>query len=279
MDAMITERGLLAFAAQLRARELAAGTIEKYVRDVRALGRWLQGRALSTQTVRGWKEALLAQGYAARTVNSMLAAVLRYCRAARLAVEVRFLKVQRRAFCTPERELTRAEYSRLLAAAQRRGQTRLALLMQTMAGTGIRVSEVPYITVEAVRQGRAEIQLKGKIRTILLPDRLRRKLEDYARAQKIHTGEIFLTRAGKGLSRKQIWAELKRLCDAAGVAPGKVFPHNLRHLFAVTFYSACRDVVKLADVLGHASVETTRIYLRSSGTEHRKLLSSLRLVE
>ena len=156
---------------------------------------------------------------------------------------------------------------------------RLALLLETICATGIRVSEVKYITVEAARAGRAEVSLKGKLRTILLPGKLCRKLKKYARAQKIASGEIFRTRSGKSLSRRQIWAEMKRLCKSAGVAPSKVFPHNLRHLFARTFYKVCRDVVKLADVLGHSSVETTRIYLISTGAEHAGILRKMRLIQ
>ena len=155
----------------------------------------------------------------------------------------------------------------------------LSLLLEAIAGTGIRVSEVKYLTVEAARQGVAEIALKGKIRTILLPGKLCRKLLQYARKQKTASGEIFLTRSGRSLSRRQIWAEMKRLCKAAGVAPSKVFPHNLRHLFARTFYKVCRDVVKLADVLGHSSIETTRIYLISTGAEHMKILSRMHLIQ
>ena len=158
------------------------------------------------------------------------------------------------------------------------GRVRLALLLETICATGIRVSEVPYITVEAIRSGRAEITLKGKIRTILLPGKLCRKLQKYAGKRKITSGEIFLTRNGRGLSRRQIWAEMKSLCARAGVAASKVFPHNLRHLFARTFYRACRDVAKLADMLGHSSIETTRLYLISTGTEHARQLERLGLV-
>ena len=158
------------------------------------------------------------------------------------------------------------------------GNERLSLLMESICGTGIRVSEVKYLTVEAVQAGKAEIRMKGKIRTILIPGKLRRKLLKYAKKRKIASGEIFLTRGGKSLSRKQIWADMKAICKKAGVAPSKVFPHNLRHLFARTFYRVCRDVAKLADVLGHSSIETTRIYLISTGAEHAKTLDMLQLV-
>lgn len=192
--------------------------------------------------------------------------------------KIKALRLQRKLFRDDRRELTREEYERLLTAAHSLGRERLALLLETICSTGIRVSEVKYITVEAARAGKAEIALKGKLRTILLPGKLCRKLKKYARAQKTASGEIFLTRSGKSLSRRQIWAELKRLCKYAGVEPSKVFPHNLRHLFATTFYKACRDIVKLADVLGHSSIETTRLYLAASGAEHARQLERLGLV-
>ena len=191
---------------------------------------------------------------------------------------VKFLKIQRRLFREEQRVLTRAEYERLLEAARSLGRERLALLMETICATGIRVSEVRYITVEAVQRGRAEITLKGKIRTILIPNKLCRKLLKYAKKQKTASGEIFLTKGGMSLSRKQLWAEMKSLCKRAGVEPSKVFPHNLRHLFATCFYRACRDIVQLADVLGHSSIETTRIYLLTTGAEHAKHLERLGLV-
>ncbi|MCI8839699.1 MAG: tyrosine-type recombinase/integrase [Oscillospiraceae bacterium] len=193
-------------------------------------------------------------------------------------LRIKTMRIQRRIFRSRERELSREEYMRLLETAQGQGKERLGLLMETMCATGIRVSEVKYITVEAARMGRAEIALKGKIRTILLPGKLCRKLLKYAKKQKTGTGEIFLTRSGRGLSRRQIWAEMKALCARAGVAASKVFPHNLRHLFARTFYRVCRDVVQLADVLGHSSVETTRIYLASTGVEYVRRMDRLGLV-
>lgn len=270
---------LRAFAQQLRAEGRAPGTIEKYLRDARAFGVWLDGTAVDAARASGWREHLLSQGYAPVTVNAMLSSVNTLFRLLGWqGVRVRFVKIQRRIFREPARELTRAEYEKLLSAALTRGQERLALLMQTICSTGIRVSELRYITLEAVRTGVAQIALKGKVRTILLPVKLCRKLTKYAQKQKIASGEIFLTGSGSSLSRKQIWAEMKRLCQCAGVAPGKVFPHNLRHLFATTFYNACRDIAKLADVLGHSSIETTRIYLMQTGEEHRRQLERLRLV-
>ena len=176
------------------------------------------------------------------------------------------------------RDLTRADYERLLDAAEHTGQRRLALVMETLCGTGIRVSELRYITVDAARRGRADISLKGKIRTILIPRKLSKKLLAYAKSESISSGEVFRTRTGRALSRRQIWFELKQLCRAAGIAASRVFPHNFRHLFAQTFYRATRDIAKLADVLGHSSIETTRIYLVSTGEEHQRQLERLGLV-
>lgn len=234
---------------------------------------------MSKELAARWKEGLLGSGLAPATVNAKLSALnglFRFlgwedCR-------VRFLKLQRRAFRDPARDLTREEYGRLLETANRQGRGRLALLLETICAAGLRVSEVRCITAEAVLAGRAEIRLKGKIRTILLPGKLCRKLLKYAKKQKIASGEIFLTRSGKAISRRQIWHEVKALCGEAKVAPSKVFPHNLRHLFAAIFYRATRDIVKLADVLGHSSINTTRIYLLSTGEEHVRQLDRMGLV-
>ena len=250
-DFHLTCEMLEAYRAHLTAEDRAPGTVEKYLRDVTAFFRWLEGRPAVRETAAAWKEALLAYGCAPVTVNSMLAAVNGLFRFLGWDQRVRLLRIQRRIFREAGRELTRGEYETLVRTARERGRERLALLMETICATGIRVSEVRYLTVEAARRGRAEIALKGKIRTILIPAKLCRKLLQYARKQNTASGEIFLTRGGKGLSRKQIWAEMKRLCVWAGVQAEKVFPHNLRHLFARTFYRVSRDVVRLADVLGH----------------------------
>lgn len=278
-DRMITREALGKFTLMLRERERSPGTIEKYLRDIRAFAAWLGGAEVTRERAAAWRDSLLERGYAPVTVNSMVAAVNQFF--AFLGWEdckVKALKIQRKLFRDDRKELTREEYQRLLDSAHELGRERLALLLETICATGIRVSEVKYITVEAAQAGRAEISLKGKLRTILLPGKLCRKLKKYARQQKTASGEIFLTRSGK-ISRRQIWAEMKRLCKAAGVAPSKVFPHNLRHLFARTFYRVCRDVVKLADVLGHSSIETTRIYLISTGAEHANILRKMHLVE
>ena len=253
--------------------------MEKYLRGVEQFAAFLEGGAVTKAAAARWKERLLAEGQSPATVNGKLTALDRFLAFAGWEeCRVRHLKVQRRLFRESSRELTREEYGRLVAAARAAGKERLELLLESVCATGVRVSEVKYLTVEAARRGKAEISLKGKIRTILLPGKLCRKLLKYAGRRKIASGEIFLTRGGKSLDRRQIWAEMKALCKKAGVAPSKVFPHNLRHLFARTFYRVCRDVARLADVLGHSSIETTRVYLISTGAEHARALERLRLI-
>lgn len=268
-----------AYADHLRLEEKSAATVEKYLRDVRAFARWLEGREITKERTAAWKTHLVERGYAPASVNAMLSALNSLldflgfgdCR-------VKFLKVQRRMFRDDSRDLTRSDYNALTAAAKAQNKTRLALLMEAICATGIRVSEVKYLTVEAAKAGRTDVALKGKVRTILIPGKLCRKLLKYARKNRTASGEIFLTRSGKSLSRRQIWCELKSLCSQAGVEPSKVFPHNLRHLFAATFYQVHRDIARLADVLGHSSVETTRVYLATSGMEHSRQLDQLGLV-
>ena len=279
MNFSIEAGTICSYGKMLAAEEKSAGTIEKYLRDVRAFASWLGGRALNKEETAGWKQHLLAQGYTPVTVNSMLSALNRFFHfIGRDECRVRFLRIQRRVFRDPTRDLGRDDYERLLQAAETSGNIRLKLLMETICATGIRVSELRHITVEAISIGRAQIALKGKIRTILLPGKLCRKLKKYAQKQNIPSGEIFLTNKGNSLSRIQVWREMKRLCNRAGVLPSRVFPHNLRHLFAVTFYKASKDIVKLADVLGHSNIETTRIYLISTGEEHIRQLEQLRLI-
>ena len=263
------------FIRFLRERGASAGTMEKYQRDLRRFAAWLDGTPASREAAVRWRESLLAEGCRPATVNSMLAAVNAFFRCMGWNIHAEFLRVQKKTFCDPRRELTRPDYFQRLETAGRLRKERLFLLLETVCATGIRVGEVRYITVEAAKAGKAEISLKGKTRTILLPGKLCRKLLGYARKHKTASGEIFLTRSGKSISRKQIWAEMKALCRKAGVEPGKVFPHNLRHLFATVFYRACRDIVRLSDLLGHSSIETTRIYLVTSGAEHQRTLERL----
>ena len=275
----IQDAQIIGFEQLLRSEERVLGTIDKYLRDIRSFGAWLGNVPLDKEACTAWKEHLQTEKLCPETVNSKLSALNKFLKSIhREDCCIKYLRIQHRLFRRTDRDLTKADYARLLETANSMGRTRLALLMETICATGIRVSEVKYITAEAVETGRTEISLKGKIRTILIPGKLCRKLQKYARKQKIVSGEIFLTRNGKGLSRRQIWAEMKSLCEKAGVAATKVFPHNLRHLFAQAFYRVCRDVVKLADVLGHSSIETTRIYLISTGAEHVRQLDRLGLI-
>ncbi len=311
MMRMITEEMIDGYREHLGQEEYAGETVKKYLRDIRAFMVWLEtggsntpgqvGGALEAEAMEtdsesdtadrirpigvdkgstaGWKAHLTERGYAPATVNAMLSSLNSFL--GHLGWEeckVRFLKIQRRTFRDQERELSRTEYGRLLRAAREGGKERLGLLLETVCATGIRVSEVRYVTVEVLRRRRADISLKGKVRTILLPAKLCRKLMDYARRRGIASGEVFVTRSGRGMSRRQIWQEMKGLCKKAGVSPSKVFPHNLRHLFARIFYEASRDIVKLADVLGHSSIETTRIYLISTGETHARQMERLGLI-
>ena len=270
---------LTAFVRYLELEEKSPGTIEKYCRDSAAFIAWLGDRPLSREAAEAWKAAVLESNLTPVTINTKLAAVNQFFRfMGHPELCLRPLRIQRKLFRDDSRDLTHTEYDCLVAAAKEQGRERLALLLEAICATGIRVSEVRYLTVEAARRGRTEIRLKGKVRTILLPGMLCQKLLKYARRKKITSGEVFLTRGGNGISRKQIWAEMKSLCQKAGVKPSKVFPHNLRHLFARTFYRVCRDVAKLADVLGHSSIETTRIYLISTGAEHASTLERMRLI-
>ena len=275
----LTKKHIAAYTGYLRREERAAATVEKYSRDVCAFAEWLETRPVTKEIVTRWKEWLLEDSFSPATVNAKLSALnglLRFlgweeCR-------VKFVKVQKRAFRDASRDLSRDEYRHLLDTARMLGRERLELLLETICATGIRVSEVKYITVEAAAAGRTDISLKGKIRTILLPAKLCHKLLKYAKTQKTVSGEIFLSENGTSLSRIQIGREMKRICKAAGVEPSKVFPHNLRHLFAATFYRVTKDIVKLADVLGHSSINTTRIYLLSTDAEHVRCLDRLGLV-
>ncbi len=279
MNYSISTEEIKLFSEHLRREERAENTVAKYLHELELFSAWLGEGALTKEAVSAWKEHLCSMGRAAVSVNASLAALHSFfAYKGKNDCRVKYLKRQRRLFRDASKELTKGEYERLVQTAEARGNRRLALLFETICATGIRVSEIKYITVEALERGRAEISLKGKIRTILLPGKLVRKLNKYARKQKIAFGEIFRTKSGRPLSRRQIWSEMKGICLAAGVDRGKVFPHNLRHLFARAFYRSCRDIVKLANVLGHSSIETTRIYLVTTFEEHARELNRLGLV-
>lgn len=276
----IGEAELRRLVGHLRREGRSTGTVECYLRAARSFARWLGERPVFEGSAVLWRDELVASGYAPSSVNAMVAGVNKLfavvgweeCRA-------KALRVQRRAFRDESRELSRNEYRRLVSAARSGRRTRTALAMETICATGIRVSELEYITVEAAGAGRAEVALKGKVRTVLIPRRLAKKLLEHARRRGIERGPVLLGRSGRPLSRQTVWAEMKALARAAGVASSKVFPHNLRHLFARAFYEACHDVVRLADVLGHSAVETTRIYLVTTGAEQARIIERLGLIE
>ena len=276
----LTQREFDQFEDYLRHDEREESTIEAYLRSLTRFAEWADGRSVTKELAMEWKTALAESGYRPISVNAMLAAVNKFfiCMG-REDCKVKYLKLQRQMFRKSEKDLSKEEYQRLVQAAHEKGDLRMELILETICATGIRVGELKYITLEAVRAGVAEIALKGKIRTILLPRRLCRKLQKYAKQQKIASGKIFLTQYGLPVSRQSIWTRMKALCEAAGVERSKVFPHNLRSLFARSFYGSCHDVVRLADVLGHSSIETTRIYLMSTGKEYLRQLDKLGLVQ
>lgn len=262
----------------LREQERSIATLRKYAHDLKELLEYLKGTALTKTALIGWKEKLIGQ-YAPASVNAMLAAAngyLRYMGWTDLTLKP--LKLQRSLFLEEEKELTKEEYMRLVGAAKRQENERLSLVIQTICATGIRVSELQYITVEAVQRGRAEISNKGKRRIVFLPDRLRKLLKKYSHKQKKTAGAVFTTRTGKPLDRSNIWRDMKKLCAGAGVSEKKVFPHNLRHLFARTFYTVEKDISRLADILGHTNLSTTRIYTAESGAVHARQLERLNLI-
>lgn len=273
---MFTEN-IRAFAVHLRTQEKAAATVEKYIRDVKVmLG--ICGAELTREAVIAYKSCLTGR-YAVRSVNSIIASLNAYFAfIGREDLKLKALKVQREVYCEESRELTRAEYERLCRAAGRKHNERLNLILQTICGTGIRVSELAFITVEAVQRGEAVVSLKGKTRTVLFVKPLQKKLLRYIRERGIPSGAVFVTRSGKLMSRTNIWREMKALCRDANVDPRKVFPHNLRHLFARIFYGLDKDIAKLADILGHSSIETTRIYIISTGKEHRRRMEQMHLI-
>ena len=276
----LTEREFDQFEDYLRHDEREESTIEAYLRSLTRFAEWADGRTITKELAMEWKTALSESGYRPISVNAMLAAVNKFFTCmGREDCKVKYLKLQRQMFRKSEKDLSKEEYQRLVQAAHEKGDLRMELILETICATGIRVGELKYITVEAIRAGVAEIALKGKIRTILLPHRLCRKLQKYAKQQKIASGKIFLTQDGLPVSRQSIWTRMKALCEAAGVERSKVFPHNLRSLFARSFYGSCHDVVRLADVLGHSSIETTRIYLMSTGKEYLRQLDKLGLVQ
>ena len=278
MKRILDPKKMQEFEFHLRNEERSAATIEKYMRDVRFFAAFVGDAEIDKQKVLDYKSKLGVE-YAVSSANSMIAAMncfLRFCGWHDLCVKQ--FKMQREVYCSEEKELTRAEYVRLLEAANAKHNERLNLIIQTICGTGIRVSELQYITVEALHNGEAIVNCKGKNRRVFIVPELKKKLLRYVKEQGISTGTVFVTRGGKPVSRNSIWKDMKALCEQANVSPSKVFPHNLRHLFARTFYGIEKDIAKLADILGHASINTTRIYIVTTGAEHKRKMEHMRLI-
>ena len=274
----ITPASLDAFITHLKEQEYSPATIAKYAHDVRALLQYAPEGIKDKEHLNGFRAYLEEQGYSGTSVNSMLGAVNRFLAFLGSDWRLRYVRVQRRAFLPADRELSQQEYKRLVSAALNRGDKRLALIVQTLCALGLRISELKAVTVESLAAGEASIQNKGKLRTILIPDALCKKLRAWCGERGISEGCVFVTRSGRALDRSNVWKMLKRLANAARVLAKKVFPHNLRHLFARTHYAKFKDIVRLADILGHSSIDTTRIYTARSGKEERRQLGQLRLI-
>ena len=274
----ITKELIKNFRRYLIEEEKAAATVEKYIRDINVFADWLGEKELDKETVLIYKEKLI-KNYAPASINSVLSSLNSFFTFNEwYNLRVKNLKIQRQTFANKDNELSKEEYERLLTAAKSKGNEQLYFLMQTICATGIRVSELRYVTVESLKAQKAQINLKGKMRVVLLPKELCKMLLKYSKEQKITSGSVFVSRNGKPLDRSNIWKMMKALCESAGVARAKVFPHNLRHLFARTFYSIQKDIVRLADILGHSSVNTTRIYTMETGETHRRQIQKLGLL-
>ena len=271
----ITKKLIEKFRLYLINEEKSEATIEKYIRDIIKFRMWVSGKTLNKKIVLEYKQFLI-ENYAPTSVNSMLSSINSFFEYNEwFDCKVKALKIQKQTFSTEDKELTKSEYERLLKAAKQNENHRLYYLMQTICSTGIRVSELRFITVEAIKSRQARINCKGKVRMIWLPGELCKILLRYVKENNIKTGSVFQTRNGKPLNRSNIWSDMKKLCKMAGVSEKKVFPHNLRHLFARTYYSIQKDIVRLADILGHSNVNTTRIYTMESGIVHRRQIQKL----
>ncbi len=274
----ISEKILKQFESYLKSEEKSKNTVKKYIRDAAAFAEYLGENCIDKVSAIAYKQNLIDSNYAVSSVNSIIASLNSLFAFMGLSeCKLKSVKLQRKAFCTEEKELTKAEYSRLIHAARQKNNTRIGLIIQTICCTGIRVSELPFITVQAVQKGEATVSLKGKTRIVIIVKKLKKKLLCYIAEQQITNGCVFITRSGKPVNRTNIWREMKSLCKIAKVSPSKVFPHNLRHLFARTFYRIERDIARLADILGHSNINTTRIYTVTTYYEHRRLMENMRL--
>ena len=280
-DFTLTEQRIAEYADYLRTQELAEGTIDNYLRHLRLFADYLKSAdcGISQKSVAEWKNTLNHKNLAVSTVNQMIISVSRFLKYAGLQrCAVRTNKTQRKSFIDPSRQLDRSDFDTLLARAVSDGQARLAHILETIFSTGIRVSELQFITAEAAKNGFADVLNKGKQRRVIFSGKLRGKLSRYARDNNITAGPLFVTRTGHPISRRQVWGEMKKLAEKVGLELRKVFPHNLRHLFARTYYNKVKNLPALADLLGHSNIETTRIYLVTTAEEHIRILDSLDLV-
>jgi len=274
----ITQNMVVNFKNFLIEEEKSHATLEKYMRDINAFREWLGTKLIEKVTVLEYK-AYLIENYAPASANSMLSSINSFFEFNEWHdLKVKMLKIQKQIFADKNKELTKAEYERLLDAAKSKKNERLYYLMQTICSSGIRVSELRSITIEAIKARKATIKCKGKMRVVILPKELCKLLSEYAKVQKISSGPVFVTKTGKPLDRSAIWKMMKQLCESAGVPKEKVFPHNLRHLFARTYYTIQKDIVRLADILGHSSINTTRIYTMETGDIHRRQIQKLGLL-
>lgn len=278
-ERIISPNTISDFKFFLQSEEKSKNTIEKYIRDVKSFAAYAGDTEIIKETVIAYKNELISKKYAVRSINSMLSSLNSlFAFLGWQDLKVKSVKLQRQIYRCEEKELTKAEYARLVNAANQKGDERLRLIIQTICGTGIRVSELRFITAEAVQHGKATVSLKGKTRSVFIVRELQKRLLKFIDEKGIVSGSIFLTRTGKPIDRTNIWREMKGLCRQANVNPEKVFPHNLRHLFARTFYSIEKDIAALADILGHSNIDTTRLYIISTGTEHRKKMENMHLI-
>lgn len=274
----MTYSDIKAFEAYLLREEKSDNTVKKYVRDVKKFFLFLNGRDINKEVLAEFRAGIECR-YKTVSANSVIAAVNAFLKFSGCGnLHIKQFRVQKKAFCSEEKELTKAEYFRLLNCAEKTGNHRLNLIIQTICGTGIRIGELQFITVEAAQSGEATVRCKNKTRTVFIVRELRKKVLKYAKKNGIITGAIFITRNGNPVCRTNVWREMKKLCEQANVNPSKVFPHNLRHLFARVFYEIEKDIAKLADILGHSSINTTRIYIISTGAEHKRKMEKMHLV-
>lgn len=275
---IITNELIQKYKDYLYEEEKAKATIEKYIHDVIAFMSWLCGRCVEKATVMEYKQELI-ENYAPASVNSKISSLNNFFEFNEwVKCKVKTLKIQKQIYANRDKELTKAEYERLLSAAKSKNNDRLYYLMQTICATGIRISELRFINVSAVKTGKAEINCKGKMRTVFLPKQLCKMLKEYIKRHNITSGSVFVTKSGKPLNRSNVWSDMRKLCESANVEKSKVFPHNLRHLFARTYYSLQKDISRLADILGHSSIETTRVYTMETGDVHRRQIEKMHLL-